>query len=439
MKQTEVTFQKLAYIFIEEFSALIEDFSDITKNKAMNLKEVIGNKIKNKEISKEDYFYLIDDNTKHRQFRYAMFNYMNSLFEKHINELFVLAIKKNKKIRDNYVTKFIELDKEKIQKNLPSIRNTEYEKMSANKKIDLQLKFMNEITHMLPPLHNWQYFFDIKDQKMWVDPNLKFDFTEMKARRNLLTHRNTYYDEEYINSIQNAVKNSKKISDPAKRIEEYHNNMFFFFTKDKHKTLNDLIGKNSRNQVSISVNYFTKSFFVLINIYFILSNHATNSNTNAINFSHELLVLGKKLGNALFYFMALKLTLNQINSYSFANDDMDLVKVNYLLAFREVGKILRFKNAELLSKEIYKDYLEYYSQETYKDYLEYFKNKKDPIYKLLIYLLDDDLDSCLLVIKQIKDLKEEHKRWFIYSDLLTYKNFDEIFKSTIAKNIKAKK
>ena len=421
--KTEVDFNSLSHIFREEMSALVVDFYEITEVKTENITKIIKNNSDPQfnKLSSDDYINFKDENTKHLQFRYAMFNYMYSIFEKHINELFKLSIKKNSKIRERYVTKFIELDKLRVENKQNSIRNTEYETATATKKINIQLKFIKEITYLLPPLHNWQYFYDISDEVMWANEDLKFDFTEMRARRNLLTHRGTKYDEEYVENIQMSVKKSKKISDPTKRVEQYHERKFFAFGNIKRKNLFDLINKNTPINIRISDSYFTHCFFLLINIYFVLWNNATKSNNLSINFSHELMELGKKLKNSNFYFVAKSMTYNFLVNYSDKNQDNDFVKANYLLATREINKFKILYNKEIVQTK------------NEKEFIEYFANKNEPIYNLLLCLLNDDFDGCLNNLKKVKNLTADSRNWFIFSDLLTYKDFEAIFISILVK------
>lgn len=416
-------FTRLSDNFRDEMSALIVDFYEITQVKTQTISKIIKQSSSSdpNNLPIEDYIEFVEENTKHHQFRYAMFNFMNSIFEKHINDLFKISIINNPKIKERYITKFIELDKLRVESKQSSIRNTDYETTTSAKKLNIQLKYIKEISSLLPPLHNWQFFYDISDTEMWANEDLKFDFTEMKSRRNLLTHRGTVYDEDYVESIINSVKKSKKISDPQKRVEEYHKLKYFTFISQKQKTLHDLIGKNSTYKVRISNSYFTHCFITLINIYFTVWNNATKSNNLCINLSHELLELGKKLKNPTFYFVAKSICYRYIRNYLIETIDNDFVKANYLLATREVNKI----NAKL-GREITQSKFE-------KEFIDYFLAKNEPIYNLLLSLLNNNYDDCLELLKKVNGLKEQSRNWFIFSDLLDYKNFNEIFSLVVEK------
>lgn len=419
-KKTE-TFESIAVSFEDEMTALIDDFYQISDIKIENIDKILK-KRKDKDDGKfsyENYINFKDENIKHVHFRFAMFNYLNSLFEKHINELLRFSIKNNTKVREQFLIKFIDLDKKQVEKNLPSLRDMQYEKMSLSKKTEFQMNYFKDISNSLPPLNNWEYFFNIPESRMWANKNLKFDYTEMRARRNLLTHRGSFYDQDYIDNIITTVKKSKKTLDPTKRFMDYHEMGFFLSSDYELKTLEDLVNKIKPKFVTISVPYFTHCFNTLIKIYFTAYNHATMSDTFAINIVHKLLVLSRRLKNPMFYFEARSLAYDFLKNYSSKNDGNDYLKANYLLAIREINKFRKKRNLDIKKTEFE------------IEFIEYFNSKHEPLYQLLIHLMDDNFDQCLIDIKNVTGLTERSKNWFIFSDLIDYKNFKEVLDKNI--------
>jgi hypothetical protein len=135
---------------------------------------------------------------------------------------------------------------------------------------------------------------------MWNNKSLRFDFMEIRSRRNLLTHRGIYYDIEYVEKMLRSVPSSRNFINPKERIKFYFENLFFHVSKF-NSIINDdvenLINSKDRIAVVISNNYFIFSFSRLILIYCKLWVYATKSHTLLIDLSNNLIKLGLKYKN----------------------------------------------------------------------------------------------------------------------------------------------
>jgi hypothetical protein len=147
--ENDSDFLRLGQTFFEEFVALFSDFNDINDGKKEEIKNL------------SEKFLDIQPNTlKHQQFRVAMFNYMNAIFERNVAELFKLGIIKNSTIRKKYIEKFISLDTERIQKNQKSIRNAEFELMNNEEKMIFILTTSKRFLKQYPRFLTINIFFN---------------------------------------------------------------------------------------------------------------------------------------------------------------------------------------------------------------------------------------------------------------------------------------
>ncbi len=95
-----------------------------------------------------------------------------------------------------------------------------------------------------------------------------------------------------------------------------------------------------------------------------------------------------------------------------------MLKANYLLAIRTI------ENKRPENEEIKSTFFKYENE-----FLEYFINQtNDPIYKVLISILGNDLATAITHLKRCSNLPSESKDWILFTDLLENPEFDNAFK-----------
>jgi hypothetical protein len=298
--------------------------------------------------------------------------------------------------------------------------------MNNDEKNVIYLNLFKEVTETLPPLLNYQHFFSISDRNMWNDESLRFDFMEIRSRRNLLTHRGINYDNEYIEKILKSAPSSSNFINPKKRIQFYFEKEFFHIPK-----LNSIVNNDIKNLINlekpipvvITNNYFMFSFSRLMMIYCKLWVYATKSHELLINISHDLIKLGLKYKTGILISLSIHIVEDFI--YCFENEDIsDLLKANYLLAVRDI------KNKHAENEEKKSVFFKYENE-----FLEYFINKTDvPLYQVLISILGNDLVTAITHLKTCADLPAESKNWVLFTDLLEIPEFDNAFKIATGNN-----
>ena len=424
-KSKEVNFE-LGDAFIKDFSSLMDDFDSITRDKIENIvsyrKEFdeVDGRVERIDIFKK----MSQENLKHHQFRVAMFNYLNSIFERHINKLIEQSIISNKLFREKCLNKLIEYDEEKIKKNEKTIRNFKWESASKNEKNQILIKNFKELFYKFTPILGWQFFFGVEDDLMWSDKNLRLDFTEIRARRNLLTHRGSSYDREYVDNIQHVTK-SKNVFDPQKRISELFAKGYFIlgkFDAEKHNNLLKLIDEKN-TKVPITNAYFFHTFSVFTRIYCKLWNKVTNSSDLNSQLTHELLVLGHKTGSIAFPRLALIIS-NEFYEFFFTQKaDNTLFKVNYLLLVKELQRnTSKVEVPEFLNERTVK-----FRKDIETDHAD------DAIFKVLLNVLDDDLDAAMKNLEKCNDLMPGNKDWIMFTDMRKRDDFSNIFNDSCKK------
>lgn len=415
-------FNKLGYHFCNEMIALAHDFFEIATQKIDSIIKKTDSLKKNNDGSELVNYHelknLSDDNLKHHLFRIAMFNYMNSIFERGVNDLLKLSIREDDDVKARFIEKFIDYDHHRIKNGQTSIRNTKFELMSQGDRDLVYLKFFKEVCEFMPPPLNWKFFYDISDQRMWRDKNLRFDFNEIKSRRNLLTHRGTHFDEEYAERVIYGATKSKNFIDPQERIEFFFKRKLFThhpkITKENNN-LYTLINQENPIPVIINNSYFNHSFSVLMNLYFKLWNHATKSDHLLVQTSHDLLVSSRKLSNPSYVFLVLDL-LNEFYKDFDGQFSSDYLKANHLLAFRE----MRFIVNKFTDKTLRRNKLE-------QEFLDYFKISKEPIYKVLVSVVENDLDGAISNLLLCRGLPKSGKNWFLFTDIFENPRFEDAF------------
>ena len=419
-------FNSIGSRFCDEMMALADDFFEIANDKVNSIVKQADSLKASKENRKSIDYHEIknfsEDNLKHRLFRIAMFNYMNSIFERGINDLLKLSIKEDVGVKSRFIEKFIDLDNQKIKNGQSSIRNAKFELMPQTDRDQIYLKYFKEVSECLPPLINWKHFYDISDRSMWSNKNLRFDFNEIRSRRNLLTHRGIHYDEEYVEKVLYGATKSKNVADPQERIEFYFKRGLFTFKKKSSEevvNLYSLVNTESPVPVVIKHSYFNHSFSTLLYIYLKLWSHAAKSDDLIVSISHDLLVRSRKLSNPSYVLFVLHL-LNDFHHDFNGEISSDFLKANHLLAFREMNKLAEEDGRKTFSPNKFE-----------LEFLEYFKNSNDPKFKVLISVFNNDLDGAIGNLQLCKGLHESSKNWFLFSDLIKDSRFDAAFESAL--------
>jgi hypothetical protein len=417
-------FNSIGHRFCNEMMALADDFFEIANDKVNSIVKQADSLKASRENRKSINFHeiknLTEDNLKHGLFRIAMFNYMNSIFERGTNDLLKLSVKEDVEVKSRFIEKFIDLDNHKIKNGQTSIRNAKFELMSQKDRDQVYIKYFKEVSECLPPLINWKYFYDISDRSMWSNKNLRFDFNEIRSRRNLLTHRGIHYDDEYVERVLYGATKSKNVAEPQERIEFYFKRGLFTSNKkasEEAVNLYSLVNTENPVPVVIKHSYFNHSFSILLYIYLKLWSHATKSDDLFVSVAHDLLVRSRKLPNSSYVFFVLSL-LNDFHQDFNGEISSDFLKANHLLAFREMNKLAKEAGKKLFEPKKYE-----------LEFLEYFKFSSDPKFKVLISVYDNDFDGAISNLQLCKGLHESSKNWFLFSDLIQDSRFDAAFES----------
>lgn len=407
--------------FIDEFLALLTDFYEIsndkneaTKNTISELRQLAPNI---SDLTHDQARHLMHDNLKHNQFRIAMFNYMNAIFERNIHSLLKFSIINNEDIKKRYLEKFIEIESERIQQGQKAIRNATFELMNSEEKLKIYLSFFKEVIGTLPPLLNYQHFFNIPDKAMWKEKSLKFDFNEIRARRNLLTHRGIHFDKDYADTVTRSVTTSKNSVNPQSRIEYFFKNNLFTFPKfngQLTENLYSLVNERTQIPVAVTYNYFIFSFCCLLRIYITAWSFAANSDELIISASHDLMNFGFKVKTKRLTQLAITIIEDYLDNFG-KEKSQDYLKANYILGWRDVHNSLMKSKKKIKTPSSYET-----------EFKEYFRSKIDePLYKVLIDVCDNNLEDAIRNLSECRGLPEDSFSWFLFNDLRSMDGFKE--------------
>lgn len=402
---------RISVEFQTSMFALITDYLDISPEKSKAIYSLVDRARTNKkERTRASFLNYIDKSKKFSQFQYAMFNYMNSIFERSMNDILKLAVRSQKDIRNIYIKKFIDFEDKQDKK----IRDAKYENLSDKQRTEFQLSYFEQIITLKPD--NWQFLLNIPNEVMWSDKDLKFEYTELRARRHLLTHRGYFFDKKYVEDIKNSVIKSKNSDDPKKLFQDFHRSMFFTITKDKLNNIDDLV-KTKQYSVDMTKLYVISSFTVLVRLFhmvqcYLLSKdygYTTNIQIEAIkagvNYrSPGLLLLTREICMDL-----LKIKNKEIHDYE---------KCNYLISCIEMRNIV----GEDYKKRRYEE-----------DFLNYLSDKKDPLIKFLIAYYHNDKKRYKSLLEEIDNdrLSTDAESWPLFNGIKHNRTWMKIIKTKI--------
>lgn len=268
-----INFETLADDFIEDIFALLQEFVEI-----LNDKESLRKKLR-KEIHKNngeqiDNYYNYNEIKKSNDsiksqihLQNALFTYLYSTYEKHIDELVKFSVRKDSSVRFNFFNLYKKYLKDS-NSNIPS----DFINLSKSKQAEYILEPLRDVKTKMDDINREQFLFDIPDKIMWRDKNLKFNIVEIRARRNLITHRKAVFDKQYVSDIKHSVTKSKKVDDPKKSIEAYVKQGLY----PKIKDLDGLLSKENI-EVRNSFYYFFHVFKNILYIYSTVWNYVTKS------------------------------------------------------------------------------------------------------------------------------------------------------------------
>jgi hypothetical protein len=260
---------------------------------------------------------------------------------------------------------------------------------------------------------------------MWKDNTLKFDMSEIRARRNLLTHRGTCFDNDYVETLLYSSNTSKKNINPQERIKYFFEKRLFTTPKHEELLTDDifsLVRIDDPIPVVINERYFIFSFGCLLKLYLKIWSHVTNKDVLTTNTMHELMWLGTKLNNKLFFILALDLFKDYI--YFFGNDNAgEYLKANALLIFRDI-RCSALENGYPIHEP----------NKLESELIYFFEERLDnPLFEVLILVYKNQLKDACTLLKKCRNLPYNSEDWFLFKDLRSLDGFDEslnIAKST---------
>ena len=419
-KKKKLTPEQENHRICDEFNhsmfALLTDYLDIAPEKSKEIYDLVD-KVKSKtkkENEKYDHYKdYMDKSKKFSQFQYAMFNFMNSIFERSMNDLLKFAIRSKKDIKNIFIKKFIDYEDKQDKK----IRDANYENLTNKQRLAFQLNYYEQIITLKPD--NWQFLLNIPNEIMWASKKLKFEYTELRARRHLLTHRGYFFDKKYVEDIKNTIKKSKNSEDPKKLFDLFHRNKYFTNTRDELDVLDDLV-KPKPYRVYMTRFYFINAFtclfrlFHMVQCYLSLDENSLTTGAQvellnvAVNYKDPILLrFTKVLCNDL-----VKIENKKKHNYAMCN---------YLISCIETRKF-----AKLIEKDYKKAKYE-------EEYLNSIIENDDPLINFLVAYYHEDKRKYKQLLEKIEDssLGAESIEWPLFNGIRNDKALMKILNTKI--------
>lgn len=407
---------KIDHDFIFSMFNLIEDFNEISPERHKDVITSLTNTEKKGKPNRHEVINFFNKKTKFEQIQFAMFNYMNSVFERNVNNCLKYAISNNDDVNSIYISKFIDYEKTLSK----PIRDSNYEKASDQERTQIRMRYFDQIISLIPS--NWQMLLNIPDSLMWDNKYFKYQFTELRARRNLLTHRGSRYDEKYVNEIKNSISKSKKSVDLDDGFSFYCDKGFFGYSKNDLKDIDSL--HLDEKTVIMRPLYILTVFELLLKSFNLIRLFSDKKTSITTSLQVKLINLGIQFENIFFFRIARTLAIDHIfASVNLENDDEEIIfiKGNYLLSCIEEKKVLNKyeKKYEMRKNEV--------------KYFEELKNINLPIIELLISIYNGNEDKYELILNKFNNnsLTELAIDWPIFNEIKKNDRLLEILKTKI--------
>ena len=324
----DINLDTLAIDFIGDIFPLLQEFCEMRSDK-VSLRKKLHKEIKKENEEQIDHYSYYSEIKKSNDsiksqvhLQNALFTYLYSIYEKHLDELVKFSIRKDTSVRGRYFQLYSDFLKDSDLKLHPNFIN-----LSKVKQTEFILEHLSSIKKQMVDLNREQFLFDIPDKIMWKDKNLKFNLTEIRARRNLITHRKAIFDKRYVVDIKNSVKKSKKVEDPKTTIAFYVRRNLY----PKIQSLDELTKKNF--PVRNDIRYFFHVLETIINIYSTVWNYTSKSSNLTSTIGYEL----NKLYLAFpAYQMIIKYGEKILKNYKeiYPKKISPIFNVNYLLTIK---------------------------------------------------------------------------------------------------------
>ncbi len=431
--------------FTDDLNLIIDDYSAIVRDKTKNVSSSLQ-KIKEKDVTlgKRSFKYedakdFIEITQKRMHFSYAMFLYLYSTHERHTNFLLKESILNNPKVQSNYAHQFSKLNSEK------NIIDATFITQSKEDQIKTQIQYLPDVLKLknfVAP-QSWQIIMGseknflnstdslaIKGVNLQEDiftkkSNLKFDYNEIRARRNILAHRGSKFDSEYISKITGEKNLSKSGVDKetVNRIRDFFD-VNFYRKIDQEVSFEDLLNQ----RIQITPLYFYHTYFTFIKLYLDLWLSVSQDYSEINSLALEMLFLSRKAKNFVFVLFSISLLTYLVKEKISRGSELDLdteyTMANYLLSLNELRRRTKIPRAKFNKIEFV------------TEYIKYFKSHKNKLFAVLLAVIQDDFDKAMKELENCEPIfhKRQKEEWFLFIDLKEHSSFDSVFNKLIKKS-----
>lgn len=396
---------KIEQDFIRSMMNLIEDFHEISPERHKEVVSSLESVQQDEKTDRQKFDNFLNKKTKFEQIQFAMFNYMNSVFERSVNSLLKYAITNNDDVASIYINKFIDYEKTLSK----PIRDSNYEKATDQERMQIRMDYYDQIISLIPS--NWQILLNIPDSLMWKNKFFKYEYTELRARRNLLTHRGSFFDKKYVNEIKNSITKSKKSVDLKEGFNFYNDQGFFGSFKTGLQKLDDLCTGNKT--VRMPPGYIFHVFKILIRTFNLIRLFSDKHGSSTTELQVNLINLGIRFKHNSYLIIARLLTDDHLFASPHLEEDEEnniFIKGNYLLACLEEKKIFELNK------------IEYKKKKNEEIFFEELKEVNIPIVKLLITMYQGESNKYEAILNSFENKK-------LYTTAINWPIFNEIKKN----------
>lgn len=406
---------KIEQDFIRSMMNLIEDFHEISPERHKEVVSSLEIVQQDEKTDRQKLDNFLNKKTKFEQIQFAMFNYMNSVFERSVNSLLKYAITNNDDVNSIYINKFIDYEKTLSK----PIRDSNYEKATDQERMQIRMDYYDQIISLIPS--NWQILLNIPDSLMWKNKFFKYEYTELRARRNLLTHRGSFFDKKYVNEIKNSITKSKKSVDLKEGFNFYNDQGFFGSFKTGLQKLDDLCTGNKT--VRMPPGYIFHVFKILIRTFNLIRLFSDKNGSSTTELQVNLINLGIRFKHNSYLIIARLLADDHLFASPHLEEDEEnniFIKGNYLLACLEEKKIFELNQ------------IEYKKKKNEESFFEELKGVNIPIIKLLIAMYQGEENRYEAILNSFeKKLYASAINWPIFNEIKKNDKLLEILKTKI--------